>query len=224
MNGAIFSMLARSPIKPIQQHMAKSCECAQELISFFDAVIRLDWDAANTHYEVINRLEHEADEQKKDIRLHLPKGLFLSVPRTDLLELVSRQDRIANRAEDIAGIVIGRKMEIPEPLQELLKVFLTRSVEATAQAEKAVSELDELVETGFRGREVEFVEALINELDCIEHDSDQLEIDMRSKLFSLEKELPPVDVMFLYKVIEWIGDLADHAEKVGNSLELLLAR
>ncbi|HBP75141.1 MAG TPA: phosphate transport regulator, partial [Alcanivorax sp.] len=37
-------------------------------------------------------------------------------------------------------------------------------------------------------------------------------------------ELPPVDVIFLYKIIEWIGDLADRAQKVGGRLQLLLAR
>jgi uncharacterized protein Yka (UPF0111/DUF47 family) len=30
--------------------------------------------------------------------------------------------------------------------------------------------------------------------------------------------------MFLYKIIDWIGDLADRAQQVGSRLELLLAR
>ena len=40
----------------------------------------------------------------------------------------------------------------------------------------------------------------------------------------LEKDLNPVDVMFLYQIIEWVGDLADLAERVGARLEILLAR
>jgi hypothetical protein len=30
--------------------------------------------------------------------------------------------------------------------------------------------------------------------------------------------------MFWYQLIEWIGDLADYAEKVGDRLRLLIAR
>ena len=30
--------------------------------------------------------------------------------------------------------------------------------------------------------------------------------------------------MFLYQIIEWIGDVADRAQRVGNRLELLMAR
>ena len=47
---------------------------------------------------------------------------------------------------------------------------------------------------------------------------------MRGKVFEMEKDLPPVDVMFIYRVIEWIGDLADLAQRVGSRLEIMLAR
>ena len=65
---------------------------------------------------------------------------------------------------------------------------------------------------------------LIEELGVIEQDTDSLQIDVRRQLFKLEKELPPVDVMFLYQIIDWIGDVADRAQRVGNRLEQLLAR
>jgi predicted phosphate transport protein (TIGR00153 family) len=71
---------------------------------------------------------------------------------------------------------------------------------------------------------VKLVEKMINELDLIEEDSDDLQIQVRRKLYSLEAGLNPVDVMFMYKIIEWVGDLADLAERVGSRLELMLAR
>jgi uncharacterized protein Yka (UPF0111/DUF47 family) len=36
--------------------------------------------------------------------------------------------------------------------------------------------------------------------------------------------MSPVSVMFWYQLIQWIGDLADYAEKVGDRLRLLIAR
>ncbi len=170
------------------------------------------------------RLENEADKLKKSVRLHLPKNLFLPVPRSDLLELLSVQDKIANRAKDIAGLMLGRSMTIPASLQPEMLAFVRRCVEASAQALKAMKELDSLLEAGFGGREAMLVESMVMELEEIERDTDVMQISIRRALFKLEKDLPAVDVMFLYKVIEWLGDVADRAERVGNRLEQLLAR
>jgi uncharacterized protein Yka (UPF0111/DUF47 family) len=51
-----------------------------------------------------------------------------------------------------------------------------------------------------------------------------LEREIRAQLFTIERDLQPVDVMFLYRVIDWIGDLADRAQKVGSRLQILIAR
>ena len=65
---------------------------------------------------------------------------------------------------------------------------------------------------------------MIHELDLIEHDTDEMQIGIRRILYGLEKNLPPIDVMFLYNIIEWIGDLADRAQQVGAQLQLLLIK
>ncbi|MDE1461958.1 TIGR00153 family protein [Spartinivicinus poritis] len=218
------SMFGRSPIGPIQQHIAKVHECATQLVPFINAAMSDNWEEAAKIQADIANLEGEADVLKKEIRLSLPKSLFLPVPRTDLLDIITVQDKVANRAKDIAGLMLGRQMSIPAELQPEFKDYIARSVDTSAQALKAMSELDELVETGFSGREVDIVEKMIEDLDAIESDTDKIQVAIRAKLFQLEKQLPPVDVMFLYKIIDWIGDLADRASRVGSHLQLLLAR
>ncbi len=218
------SLFGRSPIGPMQQHIAKAHECAANLLPFFQAVVADDWALAEQVQQEMSRLEHEADKLKKSVRQHLPKSLFLPVPRSDLLELLSVQDKIANRAKDIAGLMLGRQMSIPQGLQPLMLTYVQRSVDASAQALKAMNELDELLETGFGGREAALVESMIEVLDEIENDTDRLQVEVRRALFGQEKDLPPVDVMFLYKIIDWVGDVADRAQRVGNRLEQLLAR
>jgi predicted phosphate transport protein (TIGR00153 family) len=223
-NNPFLTLFGRSPIGPMQQHIAKAHECAAQLLPFIEALQAEDWAEAARLQQQIAQLERDADKLKKDVRVHLPKSLFLPVPRSDLLELLSVQDKVANRAKDIAGLMLGRRMVIPEPLFPAFKAFVSRSIDAAAQALTAMNELDELLETGFAGREVTQVERLIEELDRIEHDTDNMQISLRSELYLLEKGLPAVDVMFMYQIIEWIGDVADRAQRVGNRLELLMAR
>jgi predicted phosphate transport protein (TIGR00153 family) len=217
-------MFGPSPIKPIEQHIRKAHQCAKQLHPFFEAVLQQDWDTAGKIQEKIVTIEKEADLIKRDLRLHLPTGLFLPVSRTDLLELLTAQDRIANKAQDIAGLIISRKMTIPEPLVTPFMAFLDRCIEASKQACQAINELDELLETGFRGNEVKIVEEMILTLDEIEHDCDEKLADLRHQLFELENELSTIDVIFLYKLVQWIGDLADHAQTVGGRLQILIAR
>lgn len=218
------SLFGRSPIGPMQQHIAKAYECASNLVPFFEAIISEDWERVEQVQQEMVRLEKEADKLKRDVRVHLPKSLFLPVPRSDLLELLSVQDKVANRAKDIAGLMLGRQMSIPEPLQPIIRTYVQRTVDACEQALKAMNELDEILETGFGNREVRRVTEMIEVLEDIEHDTDRIQIEVRRTLFKIEKTLHPVDVMFMYTIIEWIGDVADRAERVGNRLEQLLAR
>ncbi|MFB1011340.1 MAG: TIGR00153 family protein [Thiopseudomonas sp.] len=218
------SLFGRSPIGPMQQHIAKAYECASNLIPFFEAVIAEDWERVEQVQQTMVRLEKDADKLKRDVRVHLPKSLFLPVPRSDLLELLSVQDKVANRAKDIAGLMLGRQMSIPAALQPVMQAFVQRTVDACEQALKAMNELDEILETGFGNREVRRVTEMIEVLEDIEHDTDRMQIEVRRTLFKIEKTLHPVDVMFMYTIIEWIGDVADRAERVGNRLEQLLAR
>lgn len=224
LNYPIFNMFGRSPIRPLQKHISKAHQAAQTLLPFFEAVQAGDWKLAAEHQHTIAELEHKADNIKRDLRLHLPKGLFLPVPRTDILELLSVQDRIANKAKDIAGLVLGRKMQIPAAITDSYMALLKRSLDASHQAKKAINELDELLETGFRGNEVKLVEEMILKLDEIEQDTDEIQVKVRQALFEIESKLSPIDVIFLYKIVERTGDLADCAQTVGGRLQVLLAR
>jgi predicted phosphate transport protein (TIGR00153 family) len=130
---------------------------------------------------------------------------------------------MANRAKDVSGIVLGRRMQIPEAIADDFLEFVSRNVDAANQARKSVRELDELFTTGFRGAEVSLVESMIEKLDRIETDTDDQQAALRWALFKIESELEPVNVMFLYRVIELTGEIADMAERVGRRLELLLS-
>lgn len=220
----IFNVFGPSPIKPLEQHMHKVHTTVKTLLPFFESALKLDWSQASEFHQQIHQFEHEADKLKKDLRLHLPSGLFLPVPRTDLLELLTVQDKLANKAKDIAGLVMGRKMTLPSSLNELYLPFLRCCIDASRQACKAINELDELLETGFKGSEVTIVEEMIVKLNDIEHQTDEMLIKIRQAIFDSEKELDAVTTIFLYKLVEWTGQLADYAQTIGGRLQILIAR
>jgi len=217
-------IFSRSPFTAMQEHMEIVNECVHKLTPFFEAVLGHDHSAARKGYKEIRRLENKADGLKKKLRLQMPNGLFMPVARRDLLELLLVQDQAANQAKDVSGLITGRKMEFPQPLAELLPAYVKRCEDACQQAKKVIDELDELVETGFAGREVKIVASIINEVDIIEKDTDKMQIKIRAALMKEEKNLPAVDVMFYYRVMSLLGAVADDAETVGDRLQVLLAK
>lgn len=223
MANVLANIFGSSPVQPLEKHVNVAYRCAKQLRGFFAAANTGDWETASQVRDEIEALEHEADDIKKKIRLHLPKSLFMPVPREDLLELVLVQDKIANRTKDVSGLVLGRKMQMPTQIAEQFLEFVDRNIDAAKQARKSVRELDELFTAGFRGAEVDLVAGLIEELDQIETDTDDKQAALRGALFEIEKTLDPIDAMFMYQVIELTGEIADMAERVGRRLELLLS-
>lgn len=223
MANMLANIFGSSPVNPLEKHVGIAYRCARQLKPFFVASIKGDWETAIIAREKIEKSEHAADDLKKKIRLQLPKSLFMPVPREDLLELLLVQDKIANRTKDVSGLVLGRKLQIPEQISKQFLQFVDRNIDAAKQARKSVRELDELFTAGFRGAEVALVTGMIEELDRIETDTDEKQAALRAALFEIEKTLDPIDAVFMYKVIELTGEIADMAERVGRRLELLLS-
>ncbi|MBF0382507.1 MAG: TIGR00153 family protein [Magnetococcales bacterium] len=218
------SLFGKSPFKPLQQHMRQVVECANEIPNILTALNAGDSDKISEIKSRIDDLEGDADTTKDQLRAHLPKSLFMPVDRRDLLELLSLQDKIAGVSQDIASLIVDRKMDVPvgmgEPLVELSKSGAT----VCDKAAEIIETLDELVEMGFSGRESTRVLALVDELGKIEKENRIKASELTRSLFAQEDKLSPVSVMLWYQIINWLGDLSESAEKVGDRLRLLLAR
>ena len=218
------SLFGRSPFKPLQVHMQAVSDCVAEVSPLFQALIDGNRSALEAQKEKIFDKEGRADVLKNDLRSRLPKSLLMPVDRRDLLEVLGLQDAIADTAQDIAGLLLERDMEVPAGMEGPLMELVKRCVDGCELAHGIIRELDELVETGFRGQEVTRVEEMVERLNTIEDDTDQMGMMLTRTLFAQEDQLKPVSVMFWYQLIQWIGDLADYSEKVGDRMRLLIAR
>ncbi len=217
-------LFGKSPFTALQSHMRVVLECAREVKPLIEALAQGDEARVIAAKDRIYEREAEADRIKNELRLHLPKSLFMPVDRRDLLEVLHLQDTIANTAQDIAELLIERQMTIPQFMQEPLIALTVRCIDTCEHSASVIAELDELLAMGFRGREVDKVDAMLKELNDIEDETDELGVALARALFDHEDEMKPVSVMMWYRLIEWIGDLADYAEKVGDRLRLLIAR
>ncbi len=217
-------MFGPSPFKSLQKHMRAVLACAHQVPDLFEALFRGSQEDVAVLKDAIFETEQRADEIKNELRNHLPKSFFLPVDRRDLLDVLQMQDSIADSAQDIAGLFVQRPMQLPTSMHAPFLCMVRRCIDACDQAASIIERLDELKETGFRGRQMVQVEEMVQELNKIEDDTDEQELLITRALFQHEDDMSPVSVMMWYQVIQWVGDLADYAEKVGDRLRLLIAR
>ena len=218
----IGNLFGRSPIRPMQQHMSAAIECAREVLPLIEAMVSGDRAAISAARARIDEMEHKADSIKNEIRSHLPQRLFMAMDRRDMLDILDFQDSIADVAQDIAELADLRGMQVPETLREPMRALTTRVIATCEQAQRAISQLDELVETGFGRHEVGRVEEMLRELARLESETDALAQTALRALFAIEDEIG-VGTVFWYQLIGWVADMADYAERVGNRIRLLIA-
>ena len=141
----ILGLFAHSPLKPLQKHSDKVTECCDLLIPFFQHTFVKQWDDAEKTRLDISQCEREADSLKREIRLKLPRGLFLPIDRTDLLELVTQQDKLANYAKDILKNKQTLQNIIDRAVEEKLAGWLKEQVELDTK-EVTADEFNKLFE------------------------------------------------------------------------------
>jgi predicted phosphate transport protein (TIGR00153 family) len=216
-------LFRRSPFESLTEHIRHVDHGADLLTQYLDASSAGDWQRARELHGKITETEHSADEIKERVRSNLPNTLFLPMSRSDILILIEAQDKIINQIKDIAGLMTGRQMQFPDTLEQPVRQYLQSSIDAVHQARKVLEELDELLESGFGRNVSELIADMVTELGRLEENADREQIAVRQQLLKLERELPALEVMFLYRVIDWIGSLSDRSEEVGGRLQILMA-
>ena len=220
----IVTMFAKSPFKPLMEHMDKVVESVIPLKDFFYALQQDDFSKLEKIYQQVITAESDADRIKNEVRNHLPLNIFMPINRRDLLEMLDMQDNIADVSQDIVSLLNKRRMKLPEEMQENLIQFIEKAQSICNMAHQVAQEFGDVLETSFGRRETKKLLNMIDEVSKAETEADNLEDMLVKKMFEVEEQMKPVDVVFWYEVFEWIGDLADYSKKMGSRLRLMIAQ
>ena len=216
-------ILGKSPISPLQAHMHTAHAAVEKLANLVVAAQTGDWKKAASVQKQVVKLSAEADKAKLSLRMQLRKSMFMPVSRTDLLELLTSQDLIADYSESFANLMLSRRMQVPERAEQAFEAYLAEVIGASEMALSAINELDEVFEVGFGKREIDVVHHKLQALARRENSARKLEAKLRQKMFKLESQLEPLDAMFLYQLVDLLDKIARGAERIGNRLLILIS-
>ena len=219
----ILSLFGRSPFAPLQSHMESVANCIHRLPEIFEALEQGDYARLEQLAIEISDLEHDADLIKNDIRNHLPKSLFLPIDRSNLLEILSIQDRIADKAEDIAVLITLTPLELLPIFKEDFKMFLEKNIETFNKAKLIINELHELVESSFGGIEAEKVRSMVDEVAFREHEVDVIQRQLLKNLFKAENQLNFITFHQWQRLFETIAAISNLSENLAYRVRMTLA-
>lgn len=218
----ISNLFARSPFGPLQEHMARVMECTNKIRAIFEAQAAKDFAGVKKLAKEISELEHMADLTKNDIRNNLPKGLFLPVDRGHLLEILSVQDSIADKCEDIGVLLSLHDFTIPKAMKEDFQNFLDKNIETIEKVNEIMQKLDELLESSFGGSEAKNVQSMVEEVAYMEHEADKMQRKLLQATFSSEKNLSYSEFFLMVRIFEEMSGLSNNAEKLANRIRMTL--
>ncbi len=219
---AITSLFRGSPFIPLQEHMEIVVTCVEKLNDVYLAYAGGDYEAIAKLAEEISELEHEADLTKNEIRNNLPKGIFLAINRGDLLDMLSLQDTIADKAEDVATLLTLKRIEPLPDMAPELKAFVEKNIETVNYTHKILKQLNELIEASFGGKEAELVVQMVERVAFLEHEADILQAKLLKKLFALEDEVSFTTFYLWVNIFKTTASLSNIAEKLANKVRMLL--
>ena len=112
----ISSIFCKSPFEGLQKHADKVKECTH---LFREAVVchmGQECKRFDLLTEQVARIESEADDIKRNIRNHLPRGIFMPVDKFQFFDYLREQDKVLDEVEEALFWLSFRPEGIPTEL------------------------------------------------------------------------------------------------------------
>ena len=219
---AMARLFGRSPFVPLQLHLDKVADCVEAVFALLERIREGDVSNVDETAREISKLEHKADLVKNDIRNSLPRGLFLAIDRSQLLEILGLQDSIADKAEDIGILMSLRTAKMLDSLVEPFGEYIKGNKDAFHKARDVMRELDALIESGFGGVEATRVVEMVDGVAEAEHNCDIMQRKLMKQVLDHEDELSVGNFFVWQRLLHEIAGISNYSEKLANRIRMLL--
>ena len=219
----IRDLFRTSPFEPLRYHMKKVMECVAFVGPMFEAVRDKNYSGLQDIARKVFKVEHEADIIKDEIRQTIPKRFFLPIYRGDLLGYLKLQDDMADSVEDIAVLLTIKNLTLPESMIDPTFEYVAKVENVCGQTHAIADYLPTLVEGDLTGAEAARALEMVAQVEKAEWEADRLQYTLSQKLFALEDEIKPTDILLWFRILGELGQLANFAEKTGDRLRRMLS-
>ncbi len=214
----IGKLFGRSPFGQIQQHMDQVSKCIHKMSEAIDVVKAGRFQDLERFSVEVSQLEHQADQIKDDIRGRLLKRVFMPIDRSEVLEILSLQDSLADTAEDICKVLTLKPLPMPDDLKQDFDQFVEHNLQAFKIVASVIKQLDELIESGFGGVEAERIRGLAKDAAFAEHQADLIQLQLLKKIYAHDGDMT-VGEFHLWMRLTWLlSQISNVSENLANRI------
>jgi PiT family inorganic phosphate transporter len=212
-----------TPFELFHEHARAVEETVEYMLEAVNAAC--DGEDATDAIEMTIKTELKADYVKAEVRrLALNDRRFgVHTSIDDFLYMVSRQDRIADYAQNVAEQLAFRPLFDDEQAKKNLKEMAKAVSETVAKYEDAVEALRDFTISGQTKAAEDKLAELIREVNLKEHEADGVEAKAAAYVFSSGDDAP-LAAMHMYRVLQRLDDVANACEKAANAFLPILNR
>lgn len=214
---------AVTPFELFHEHAQAVEETVEHMLAAVNAAC--DGEDATDAIEMTIKTELKADYVKAEVRrLAMNDRRFgVHVSIDDFLYMVSRQDRIADYAQNVAEQLAFRPLLDDDEAKSNLKAMAEAVSETVAMYEDAVEALRDFTISGQTKAAEDKLAELIREVNLKEHEADGVEAKAAAYVFSNGDDAP-LAAMHMYRVLQRLDDVANACEKAANAFLPILNR
>jgi len=220
----LLETLPTSPYKMLDGHFKKACRATRKLDKMVKLYLKEDFTEASSVSVEISRLEHEADELKRNLRASLPRKIFMPISKEDLLAILASNEKIVDACQDVAQILDMRQTRIPEVLHPLLESFLGHIIDAVDSLRDMMNLLSRLLESTFAKVETQVIIELGHKVHEHEYKADSVNKELSKAIYALEGKENPMALFHLMRFSDVLDSVADHAENAALRLVLVVSK
>jgi len=205
----------------ISDHFGVVVRTVQQLKPILEAAKVGDWKSVEETADKISELETLADGLHRDAVVAVSQGAFFSGTREDFLELMEKNDEVADAAQNAARI-LG---EYPIEGRAFLVLFDETGATLDDMFTKLLTEVH-LLEESIRALETDAEIAVSKALlvERAEEEGDEVKNRLIKSIFRRKSELDVLTVLQLRDFVLKLDDIADAAEDASDLVISLVAK
>jgi len=205
----------------LKKHARLVLECAERLSLSLEAYYKKDTTQLEEIAKHIFEIEKEADQLKRNIRGHLPKGILLPVERFELFLYLKEQDAIADATEEIINWLSFKYVEIPKELFEEIESLLTKSIESLKYLENLITySADFLINRNENSRNQ--AKDIVREIRYSQYLAEEFGNKIKKEIFS--KLNDSLTLFYTLKLVDLILGIPHHAENTADLMRVMIAK
>ena len=217
-----FNMFMTSPFEGLQEHAEKVKECSWAFQQAIECYFSPKCKTFEEFRDEVAQLESEADAIKRRIRGHIPKRTMTPVSTFLIFRYLKQQDSVLEAVEDTLDWISYRsETKIPTELEKDFALLVNAVIDPIENLALMVAEAREYFKS-YSEKQRAVVKNIIHTLHQQEREVDKFEDIIKRKVFNME--IDAVTIIYLVRLTEIIGSIADHAQTAGDKMSAMLSK